>query len=123
MYTYLKSTNRVRKKRAMRVRKKITGEALKPRLSVFRSNKHVGAQLIDDINGVTLVSVSTNAKSSNGTEFSSKSKVSAKHLGGLLASAAKEKNINHVIFDRGRYKYHGVIAELAQGAREAGLQF
>ncbi len=112
-----------RKRRALRVRKKITGSSLIPRLSVHKSNCHLYAQLIDDENGITLAGVGTLSKKFQKTKFNKKSKASAREIGKQIAEAAKGKEIQRVIFDRGRYKFHGVIAELANGAREAGLQF
>ena len=114
--------NNARKTRVFRVRKKIIGSAERPRLSVSKTNRHLYAQLIDDLNAVTLAGVGTLSKT-NQKSFNKKSKNSAREIGKQIAHLAKERKINSVIFDRGRYKYHGVIAELAQGAREAGLQF
>jgi large subunit ribosomal protein L18 len=107
-----------RHRRVLRVRKTLNGTLMKPRLSVCKSNKHLYAQLIDDENSHTLAFASTLSK-----EKMKKSKESAKEVGLKLAKIAKEKNINRVIFDRGRYKYHGLIAHLADGAREGGLEF
>lgn len=110
-----------RERRTMRVRKHVRGSAEKPRLSVYKTNKHISAQLIDDDQQITLVSAGTQHK-----EFgkdSGKSKESARRVGMIIAEKAKEKSITAIVFDRGRYKYHGIIAELAAGAREAGLQF
>lgn len=115
--------NRVRKTRAMRVRKTLRGNLQKPRLSVFKSSKHLLVQLIDDEKGTTLASASTLSKELRQTEHNRKSKESAKELGLKIAELAKGKNIKKAIFDRGRFKYHGVIASLAEGAREGGLQF
>lgn len=107
-----------RSRRVFRVRKKLKGTLVKPRLSVCKSNNHLYAQLIDDENSLTLVAASTLSK-----EKVKKTKESAKQVGLRLAQLAKEKNINIVVFDRGRYKYHGLIAHLADGAREGGLEF
>jgi large subunit ribosomal protein L18 len=107
----------------MRVRKGARGNAAKPRLSVYKTNAHISAQLIDDELGVTIASVGTHHKKFKETEFGRKSKQAARHLGTVLAGMAKEKSIEAVVFDRGRYKFHGIIAELATGAREAGLRF
>jgi len=109
-----------RMKRVMRVRKKLHGSNERPRLSVLKSNLHIYAQLIDDDKGVTIAGVGTLSKK---TTFNRKSKEAAREIGKQIAEMAKEHNIQTVIFDRGRYKYHGVIAELATAAREAGLQF
>ncbi len=103
-----------------RIRRTIKGTAQRPRLSVFRSNKQIYAQLIDDIAGVTLVAASSSAK-----EFSLKGKKVdvAKEVGKVIAGKAQLSGINTVVFDRGGYLYHGRIKALAEGAREAGLQF
>lgn len=114
--------NKVRKKRAFRVRKQINGDANRPRLSVFRSARHIYAQIIDDENSLTLASTSTLSKEFQKTEYKHKNKDSAKHLGLKIAELAKAKNISAVVFDRGRFKYHGIVAALADGAREGGLQ-
>lgn len=109
-----------RKKRQQRVRKKLRGSAVRPRLCVFKSLKHIGGQIINDESGVTIAGFSTHSKTSKAQH---KSKESARLVGTKLAELAKEKNIEHVIFDRGRFKYHGLIAELANAARENGLKF
>jgi large subunit ribosomal protein L18 len=109
-----------RKKIQLRIRKKVSGSAGLPRLSVFRSNKEIYAQLIDDKKGVTLVAASSREasvpKSVNKTE-------QAKEVGKSLAEKAKAENIATVVFDRGGYLYHGRVKALADGAREGGLQF
>ena len=105
------------------MRKKLSGTAQRPRLCVVKSNKHIQVQLIDDERGHTLGSAATFEKEYGNTEFGRKSKVSAKKLGERIALIAKEQNIDEVIFDRGRHKYHGVLAELANAARENGLKF
>ena len=109
-----------REKRHLRVRKKVFGTAERPRLSVFKSEKNIYAQVIDDINGVTLV-----AASSLDEGFAGKggNKEGAKLVGEAVAKKAIEKGIEAVVFDRGGYIYHGRIQELAQAAREAGLKF
>ncbi|NLA72894.1 MAG: 50S ribosomal protein L18 [Clostridiales bacterium] len=114
------NNNAARMQRHKRVRGKISGTALCPRLNVFRSHRHIYAQLINDADGVTLVSVSTVEK-----EFSEYggNKDAARKVGELLAKRAKEKNITDVVFDRGGYLYHGRVASLAEGAREGGLNF
>lgn len=112
-----------RKRRALRVRQTLKGCQQKPRLSVVKSNKHIQVQLIDDEAGVTLGGTATFAKEFVNSEFGRKSKASAKKLGEKIAEIAKEKNIKEVVFDRGPFKYHGVLAELADAARAAGLQF
>lgn len=123
MENRLKNRNVQRKRRALRVRKQVRGDAQKPRLSVFRSNKHIGAQLIDDEKGVTLFGFGTLSKELKGSEHAKKTKGAAREIGKRIAQEAKSKKIEHVVFDRGSYKYHGVIAELADAAREAGLKF
>lgn len=104
----------------MRIRKKLRGTALKPRLSVFKSLSHIGVQLIDDENGVTLASFSTLAKEMKGKK---RSKETAKLIGAKIGEIAKERKIERVVFDRGRHKYHGLIAEVADGARDKGMKF
>lgn len=111
-----------RNKRAMRVRARLKGNSAKPRLSVFKSNKHISVQLIDDEAGVTLASVSTHSKDVKKTEFGKKNKASAKRLGEQIADIAKQKNVKEVLFDRGPFKYHGILAEIADGARNKGLK-
>ncbi|MBE9389044.1 50S ribosomal protein L18 [Vagococcus salmoninarum] len=111
--------NKVRQKRHGRVRAKISGTAECPRLNVFRSNKNIYAQLIDDVAGVTLASASTLDKEiSGGTKTETASAV-----GALVAKKATEKGIKEVVFDRGGYLYHGRVAALATAARENGLEF
>lgn len=112
-----------RNRRVMRVRQTVRGNAEKPRLTVSKTNCHVYAQIIDDEKSSTLAGVGTLSKQNQGTAFSKKSKEAAFNIGKQIAEMAKKQNINTVVFDRGRYKFHGVIAELAKGAREAGLQF
>jgi large subunit ribosomal protein L18 len=113
--------NASRKKRHARVRSKLSGTAARPRLNVFRSNKHVYAQVIDDMSGVTLVSASTMEKDLNLESTSNLE--AAKLVGELVAKRAVEKGITAVVFDRGGYLYHGRIQALADAARENGLQF
>lgn len=109
----------LRDARHVRLRKKMSGTPDKPRLSVFRSLKHISAQLIDDTTGTTLA-----ASSSYDKELGAKGDVEgAKLVGAKLAERAKEKGISSVVFDRGGFKYHGRVAALADGAREAGLEF
>lgn len=109
-----------RAKRHARVRSKISGTAECPRLNVFRSAKHIYAQLIDDANGVTLVSASSLSKDFEGEGGN---KETAKKVGELIAKHAADKGITEVVFDRGGYLYHGRVKELADGAREGGLKF
>ncbi|MCF7806445.1 MAG: 50S ribosomal protein L18 [Simkaniaceae bacterium] len=123
MYNYIKQSKKLREKRALRVRKKLKGDAQKPRLSVYRSNKHLFAQLIDDENGLTMASYGTLSKEEKGSDNCKKSKSAAQAIGRKIAELAKQKNIEKVVFDRGHNKYHGLLAELADAAREAGLKF
>ena len=109
-----------RERRHKRVRTKISGTAECPRLCVFRSNTNVYAQIIDDTKGVTLVQASTLDKEVK-TKHSNKE--AAKEVGTLVAKRALEKKIENVVYDRGGYIYHGVVKELAEAAREAGLKF
>lgn len=109
-----------RTRRHIRVRTKISGTAECPRLCVYRSNSNIYAQIIDDVQGTTLASASTVDKDIN-TKHSNKE--AAKEVGALIAKRAIEKNIETVVYDRGGYIYHGVIKELAEAAREAGLKF
>lgn len=112
------SKNVARLRRHARVRKHLNGTPDQPRLCVFRSNKHIEAQIIDDINKVTLVSSSsTQLKLHNGN------KESAKKVGEDIAKKALAKGIENVVFDRGGYVYHGRVAALAEGARSGGLKF
>ena len=109
-----------RKRRHLRVRNKISGTAECPRLCVYRSNTNLYAQIIDDVAGVTIVSASTLDKD---VKIKHANKEAAKEVGALIAKKAIEKNIKTVVFDRGGYIYHGVVKELAEAAREAGLEF
>lgn len=109
-----------RAKRHTRVRAKISGTPECPRLNVFRSAKHIYAQLIDDVNGVTLCSASSLSKDFEGNGGN---KEGAKKVGELIAKHAAEKGISEVVFDRGGYLYHGRVKDLADGAREGGLKF
>ncbi len=112
--------NAQRKKRHVRVRGKISGTPERPRLSVFRSNANIYAQIIDDVNGVTLASASTLDKEFEGAAGN---KEAAKKVGQMLAERAKAKGIAAVVFDRSGYIFHGRVAELAEGARDGGLEF
>lgn len=111
---------KARIKRHQRIRNKISGTPECPRLSVFRSSKHIYAQIIDDVNGVTLASASSMAKSFEGNGGN---KEGARKVGEMIAEAAKAKGIENVVFDRGGFLYHGRVQELADGAREGGLKF
>lgn len=117
------SRNDIRKRKHARVRRKISGTAEKPRLCVFRSSKNIYAQLIDDVNGHTIVQASSldpeiKSQTEEGGNVAAASKV-----GELVAKRALEQNIETVVFDRGGYIYHGRVAALAQAARDAGLKF
>ncbi len=112
--------NAQRLKRHVRVRGKISGTPERPRLSVFRSNANIYAQIIDDVNGVTLASASTLDKEFDGAAGNVEA---AKKVGKAVAERAKAKGIDTVVFDRSGYIYHGRVAALAEGAREGGLEF
>ena len=113
-------TNKARLQRHKRVRGKISGTAECPRLAVYRSNKHIYAQIIDDVKGATLVSASSLEA---GFEGIGSNKDAAKKVGKMVAERAVQKGIEVVVFDRGGYIYHGRVSELAAGAREGGLKF
>ncbi len=113
-------SNKARLKRHVRVRAKISGTKARPRLNVFRSAKHIYAQIIDDVAGKTIVSASTLEKSFDGAGGN---KEAAKKIGLYIAEKAKKAGITKVVFDRGGYLYHGRVKELAEGAREGGLEF
>ena len=111
--------NEIRQRVHVRIRRRLGGTAERPRLSIYRSLNHIYAQVIDDAQGVTLVSASTHAaKSKTGGNVAA-----AKEIGKLIAERAKEKGIKQVVFDRGGYLYHGRVKALADAAREAGLEF
>ncbi|MGI6349982.1 MAG: 50S ribosomal protein L18 [Eubacteriaceae bacterium] len=115
--------NKERRKRHYRVRNKINGTPQRPRLNVFRSNKHIYAQIIDDISRMTLVAASTAEKEIADQIAGATKKEAAKAVGKAVAQKALEKGIETVVFDRSGYVYHGRVKELADGAREAGLNF
>ena len=115
-----KDKNVQRLRRHTRVRGKISGTAERPRLAVYRSNKNISAQIIDDVTGTTLCAASSAEK---GFEGIGSNKEAAKKVGAMIAERAKAKGIEVVVFDRGGYIYHGRVSELAAGAREAGLKF
>lgn len=118
----LKAIQRLRRKR--RVRNKIVGTTERPRLSVFRSSKHIYAQLIDDLTGRTLISASSAVKKEERGKVGYGGNVkAAKAVGLKLAEAAKAAGISKAAFDRGHYRYHGRVKALAEGAREGGLSF
>ena len=106
-------------RRHRRVRGKVYGTGQRPRLAVFRSSRHIYAQLIDDEKGKTLVS----ARNTELKSGAAKKSGMAKEVGMLVAKKAADKNIKKVVFDRGGYKYHGRVKQLAEGAREGGLEF
>ena len=117
------SRNDKRVKRHARVRKNLFGTPERPRLCVYRSNKNISAQVIDDVNGVTLVSASSLDKELKGEIGYGGNKEAAKKVGEALAKRALAKGIGEACFDRGGFLYHGRVAELAEGAREGGLKF
>lgn len=112
--------NVARKRRHVRVRSRVSGTEARPRLNVYRSNKHIYAQLIDDVSGKTLASASTKE---TGFEGNGGNVEAAKSIGSLIAKRSIEKGFKSVVFDRGGYLYHGRIQALADAAREAGLEF
>lgn len=114
--------SRNRYKRAQSVRLKIRGSQARPRLCIMKSNRHIGAQLIDDQAGVTLLSVHSLMKQFR-DQVKGRNKTVAKTLGAALAVQAQKQQITSVVFDRGHHRYHGIIAEFANAAREGGLQF
>ena len=116
-----KTKRTARQRRHARVRKNVQGTPARPRLAVFRSNKHISAQIIDDRAGVTLAAASSTEASTRADAHGNISE--AKQVGALLAERAKAKGISAVVFDRGGYLYHGRVAALADAAREAGLDF
>jgi len=110
-----------RLRRHRRVRKRVVGSSDKPRMVVFRSNRHISAQIIDDVHGTTICSVTSTAKDVQEQLKGMKGKVEqSRHLGKLLAERAREKGIENVVFDRGGHRYHGRIKALGDGARESG---
>jgi large subunit ribosomal protein L18 len=121
-----KNTPRVRgrQRRHLRIRKKVTGTAERPRLAVFRSLNHIYAQLVDDLSGRTILTLSSGHKELRATLEGSKGKIAAsKAVGKKIAQLAKERGIERVCFDRGGYLYHGRVKAVADGAREGGLNF
>jgi large subunit ribosomal protein L18 len=113
------TTSEQRVSRHERLRKRLEGTAERPRLAVFRSLKHIYAQVIDDATGMTLASASSQEKELNAKG----NREGAKAVGAALAERAKSKGIDKVVFDRGGFRYHGRVASLAEGARESGLEF
>jgi large subunit ribosomal protein L18 len=112
-----------RERRKLRIRKKVTGTPERPRLTVFRSARHIYAQVIDDTSGTTLAHASTLSKDLRGTLEEDNKVAAAKKVGALIAKLCKSKQIGKVAFDRNGYRYHGRVSALAQAAREAGLEF
>ena len=116
-----KSVSRTRRKRS--IRKKISGTAERPRLSIFRSNKHIYAQVIDDVSGKTLASVSTESATVKGEISDKKKTEAAQVVGQKIAEQCKSLSIETVVFDRNGFIYHGRVKAVAEGAREGGLKF
>ncbi|GKT08325.1 50S ribosomal protein L18 [Desulforhabdus sp. TSK] len=112
-----------RLKRKKRIRKNITGTGERPRLSIFRSDKHIYAQIVDDVQGITLVATSTLSSEYKEGEMAAGKVGAAKRVGELIARKALEKGIAKVVFDRNGFIYHGRVQALADAAREAGLDF
>src|SRR5512141_3279126 len=112
-----------REKRRARIRRKVSGTAERPRLTVYKSLKHMYAQLVDDTAGKTLVAVSTGSKALKGEVKEDDKTAAAKKVGAAIAKAAKEKGIEAVVFDRNGFDYHGRVQAVAAAAREAGLKF
>ena len=109
---------RGRARRRLRIRKKVQGTAERPRLSVFRSAKHIYVQVIDDVGGSTIAAASSVAGATDGSKVDA-----AKSVGSLVAKACIDRGVEQVVFDRGGYRYHGRVRALAESAREAGLKF
>jgi len=125
-YSKIRNSRKLqRERRHRRVRNKVTGTAQRPRLVVFRSLKNMEGQLVDDVNGLTLMGASTRAQEVREQEVDGEQRQVAKaHAAGkLLADRAREEGIEAVVFDRGGYKYHGRVKAFAEGAREGGLKF
>mgnify|MGYP001799400600 CR=1 FL=1 len=115
--------NAKRNSRTKRVRRALKMRGSRPRLSILKTNKHLFAQLIDDDKGVSLLGLGTRSKALREIELGQKSKASAEKIGELLAAKAKAQGIEKVYFDRGPYKYHGIVSILAEAARKHGLIF
>ena len=113
----------ISQKRTLRVRKVLSGTAQRPRMCIVKTTKHLHAQLIDDVNGVTLVSASTLEKEFRGSSTRGRSVASGRIIGERIATRCLEKGIKTVIFDRGSAKYHGILAAVADTARQQGLVF
>jgi large subunit ribosomal protein L18 len=114
----MKNSDNKKLKRQIRVRAKVKNAGERLRLSVYRSNKYISAQIIDDVKNVTVIGVSEQNLKTKGTKSEK-----AKELGKLLAEKAKAKKITKIVFDRGSYAYHGRVKQVAEGAREGGLEF
>ncbi len=112
-----------RERRKLRIRKKVSGSTARPRLTVFRSAKHIYAQVVDDVTGQTLAHASTLSKDIRESLNDDNKVDAAKKVGKLIAQLCKSKKIDRVVFDRNGYMYHGRVSALAQAAREAGLEF
>jgi large subunit ribosomal protein L18 len=112
-----------REKRKARIRKKLSGTTERPRLTVYKSLKHMYAQIVDDTTGKTLAAVSTGSKALKGEVKEDDKTAAAKRVGAAIAQAAQSKGIKRVVFDRNGFDYHGRIAAVAQAAREGGLEF
>ena len=117
------SRSEIRAKKHLKIRNRFSGTPERPRLAVFRSNKHMYAQIIDDVKGVTLVAASTVEKDVKAELQNTDDVAAAAYLGTVIAKRALEKNIKEVVFDRGGFLYQGKIKALAESAREAGLEF
>ena len=115
--------NDIRQRVHKRIREKLSGTAERPRLNVYRSLNHIYAQLIDDMQGVTLVSANSSEGKAKGAKRAGGNVAAAKEVGKKIAERAKQKGVTKVVFDRGGYLYHGRVKALADSAREAGLQF
>jgi large subunit ribosomal protein L18 len=122
MLTDISKKRQSRKKRHRSLRKRIEGNAERPRLAVFRSTRHIYAQVIDDVQKKTLTAISDKVLAVEG-ETKADKKARAKRVGAAIAKQCLEKGIDKVVFDRAGYKYHGRVSALADGAREAGLKF
>lgn len=112
-----------RQRRKYRIRNKISGTSERPRLSVFRSARHIYAQVVDDVRGSTLAAASTLSRDLKGTLANDRKTDAAKKVGALIAKICIEKDVKKVVFDRNGYLYHGRVKALAEAAREAGLEF
>ena len=119
----MRSKRRGRRRRHGRIRNRVTGTAARPRLCVFRSLKHISAQVVDDVEGKTLAAASTVEKALRDSLKITSNVEAARAVGKLVAERAKEKGIASVVFDRGGFLYHGRVKGLAEAARQGGLQF